>query len=83
MTEAPGSVTDDWETVIVNASIEDVTGRYPFIDPEYIETTDEAALTAWEVLQAFYSLLPQLDSEVKSKEFNLWTESYGVSRSKK
>ncbi|KAF2497731.1 peptidase S10, serine carboxypeptidase [Lophium mytilinum] len=77
MTEAPGSLTDDWEAVIVNASVEAVTGRFPFIDPEYIETTDEAAAAAWHVLQGFYSALPQLDSGVKSKEFNLWTESYG------
>ena len=41
------------------------------------DTTDLAAAAAWEVLQAFYSALPQLDSKVQSTKFNLWTESYG------
>jgi carboxypeptidase D len=36
-----------------------------------------AAVAAWEVMQAFYSALPQLDSKVESTQFNLWTESYG------
>lgn len=42
-----------------------------------VDTTDLAAHAAWEALQGFYSALPQLDSEIKSKSFNLWTESYG------
>jgi carboxypeptidase C (cathepsin A) len=40
-------------------------------------TTDEAAVAAWHVLQGFLANLPQLDSQIKSKTFNLWTESYG------
>lgn len=40
-------------------------------------TTDEAAVGAWHVLQGFLANLPQLDSQIKSKTFNLWTESYG------
>ena len=36
-----------------------------------------AAMAAWEVLQAFYGALPQLDSKIKSTQFNLATESYG------
>lgn len=43
----------------------------------FIDTTDIAARATWEVLQGFLGGLSQLDSEVKSKEFNLWTESYG------
>lgn len=43
----------------------------------FTDTTDIAARATWEVLQGFLSGLSQLDSEVKSKEFNLWTESYG------
>ena len=34
-------------------------------------------MSAWEILQAFYGALPQLDSKVKSTQFNLFTESYG------
>jgi hypothetical protein len=52
-------------------------GRFPVFDPFRYDTTDLAAVAAWEILQGFYSALPQLDSKVKSKEFNLWTESYG------
>lgn len=41
------------------------------------DTTELAAMAAWEVLQGFYSALPQLSSKVQSTEFNLMTESYG------
>ncbi|CAK47097.1 uncharacterized protein An16g09010, partial [Aspergillus niger] len=62
---------------VENASFAGVQGRYPVIDATIIDTTDIAARATWEVLQGFLSGLSQLDSEVKSKEFNLWTESYG------
>lgn len=41
------------------------------------DTTDLAARAAWEVVQGFLGGLPDLDSKIKSKSFNLWTESYG------
>ncbi|GKZ33466.1 hypothetical protein AbraIFM66950_003364 [Aspergillus brasiliensis] len=63
--------------VVENASFAGVQGRYPVIDATIIDTTDIAARATWEVLQGFLGGLSQLDSEVKSKEFNLWTESYG------
>lgn len=52
-------------------------GRYPVINATELDTTDLAAVAAYHVLQGFFSALPQLDSDVKSKDFNLWTESYG------
>jgi carboxypeptidase C (cathepsin A) len=48
-----------------------------FSDHPITDTTELAAIAAWEIMQGFYSALPQLDSEVQSKEFNLFTESYG------
>ena len=54
-----------------------VDGNYPVVDAAEIPTTDLAAVATWHVLQAFLSALPQLDSNVQSKTFNLWTESYG------
>lgn len=54
-----------------------VDGRYPTINASAIDTTDLAAMAAWEVIQGFYSMLPQLDSNVSLTEFNLATESYG------
>lgn len=41
------------------------------------DTTNLAAEATWEVLQGFLGALPKLDSKIKSKSFNLWTESYG------
>jgi hypothetical protein len=70
----------------LNATEAPPTGRYPILDPinrGEIDTTDLAAIAAWEILQGFLSALPQLDPEVgigadcKEKEFNLATESYG------
>lgn len=61
----------------LNSSEAPVTGRFPFINNTKIDTTDLAAIAAWEVIQAFVSALPQLSSNVTSKVFNLATESYG------
>lgn len=55
----------------------DSPSGYPVIDATAIDTTDLAAISAWHILQGFYSGLPQLDSKVGSKSFNLFTESYG------
>jgi len=74
--EAEGSL-DPFSGVFVNASVAPPNGRYAVGDVKDLDTTDKAAVAAYQVLQAFYSALPLLDSEVKSKEFNLWTESYG------
>ena len=56
-----------------------VDGRYPVINATELDTTELAAIATWQVLQAFLSALPQLNSRVgnEEKEFNLWTESYG------
>ena len=53
------------------------TGRYSYVDPYRFSTTKLAAVGTWEVLQAFIENLPSLDATVKSRTFNLWTESYG------
>ncbi|KKZ63829.1 carboxypeptidase D [[Emmonsia] crescens] len=56
-----------------------VQGRFASHECSHLttDTSDEAAVTVWNVLQGFYSALPQLDSDIKSRSFNLWTESYG------
>lgn len=41
------------------------------------DTTNLAAKATWEVLQGFLGGLPKMDARIKSKSFNLWTESYG------
>jgi hypothetical protein len=41
------------------------------------DTTNLAAEATWEVLQGFLGGLHKLDPKIKSKSFNLWTESYG------
>jgi hypothetical protein len=71
-----GSI-DSFTGSFVPASVGGVDGRWPTIDPTAIDTTNLAAMAAWEVLQGFYSALPQLDSRVESTTFNLFTESYG------
>ncbi|KAK7911776.1 hypothetical protein PG985_014257 [Apiospora marii] len=54
------------------------TGRFSGIQNDYTtDTTALAAVTAWEVMQAFFGTLPRLDPTVKSRRFHLWTESYG------
>lgn len=68
---------DEYFGAFLNASEAPVNGRYPVINNTKIDTTDLAAAAAWEVIQAFYTGLPSLDSNVTSKVFNLATESYG------
>ncbi|OTB00955.1 hypothetical protein M426DRAFT_323843 [Hypoxylon sp. CI-4A] len=59
----------------VNSSTPD--GRYSDVDPYRTDTTELAAKGTWEILQGFIEELPVLDATVKSRSFNLWTESYG------
>ncbi|KAI0008006.1 peptidase [Xylariaceae sp. FL0662B] len=68
-------VVDNTTGLPVNSSNPD--GRYSDVDPYRTDTTDLAAIGTWEVLQAFIQNLPALDETVKSRNFNLWTESYG------
>ncbi|KAK9577274.1 hypothetical protein V6Z98_008104 [Aspergillus fumigatus] len=72
----PGSL-NPFTGVFENASSAGIQGRYPVIDATLIDTTDLAAHAAWEILQGFMGGLPQLDHRIKSKDFSLWTESYG------
>lgn len=65
--------TGDFE----NASFAGAQGRYPVINASALDTTDLSAVAAWHVLQGFLGGLPQLDAQIASKDFNLWTESYG------
>ncbi|KOC10581.1 hypothetical protein AFLA70_151g001881 [Aspergillus flavus AF70] len=74
--KGPGSI-NEWTGSYQDPSIAEVEGRFAIIDPSKYDTTDRAAVVAWEALQAFYGALPQLDAKVTSREFNLWTESYG------
>ena len=68
---------NDYNGDVENGTFAGIDGRWPNINQTAVETTDQAAMAAWHVLQGFYSALPQLDNTVASTEFNLWTESYG------
>ncbi|KAK4495036.1 hypothetical protein PRZ48_013363 [Zasmidium cellare] len=66
----------------LNTSQADPTGTWSTLLPDNegeIDTTDLAAISAWEVLQGFLQALPQLHANRawQPKKFNLWTESYG------
>ncbi|KAI9747123.1 MAG: hypothetical protein M1835_002213, partial [Candelina submexicana] len=67
------NITGDFQ----NSTIGGIDGRYAVINASAVSTTELAAIATWEVLQGFYSVLPQLDSNVTSTDFHLWTESYG------
>lgn len=63
--------------LVENSTQATPNGRYPVINATEIDTTELAAMAAWEVIQGFYGGISQLDSNVSSKVFNLATESYG------
>lgn len=62
---------------LYNASYGPPDGRWPSQNNTKIDTTDLAAIAAWEIVQGFLAGLPQLASNVTSRQFNLATESYG------
>ena len=74
--EAPASVNQD-TGLPQNASYGPVDGEYAFIDPLKVDTTDLAAAGTWDILQGLLDALPEFDSAVQNRTFNLWTESYG------
>ncbi|KAK8153931.1 Alpha/Beta hydrolase protein [Phyllosticta citrichinensis] len=52
-------------------------GRRADIDPYAYDTTEKAAVAAWDVVQAFFAGLPKLSPTIsKDAEFNMWGESY-------
>ena len=75
-TEIAGSIDPD-TGLPQNSSYGPVDGEYSVVDPLRTTTTDMAAVGAYHILQGFLSNLPQLDGQVASRSFNLWTESYG------
>ncbi|KAL9083443.1 MAG: hypothetical protein Q9165_008519 [Trypethelium subeluteriae] len=76
-TEEVGTL-NNFTGVFENDTLGSDYGRWPVIDPTVLDTTDLAAAAAFHILQGFLSALPQLDNGIdQSKEFNLWTESYG------
>ncbi|KAJ5577808.1 uncharacterized protein N7459_006772 [Penicillium hispanicum] len=72
----PGSL-NPLTGVFEDADFAGVQGRYPVIDATLLDTTNLAVEATWEVLQGFLGGLSKLDGNIKSKSFNLWTESYG------
>lgn len=76
-TESVGALDDYFGALLeptkkFNATTE---GRYPTVDyVNDINTSALAAEAAWEIIQGFYDGLDQLDHNIKSSKFNLWTE---------
>lgn len=63
---------------ILSADLANVTGVWPVVnDSTIIDTSEDAAVAAWDIVQGFYSALPSLNPRIKSKEFHLWTVSWG------
>ncbi|KAF2852517.1 alpha/beta-hydrolase [Plenodomus tracheiphilus IPT5] len=67
-----------------NSSAWPATGRWPLSEPlntGTIDTTDLAAVATWHVFQALLATIPKFDAKLgplsPSREFNLFTESYG------
>lgn len=74
--KAPGSLDPIFGSY-QDASEAPVDGRYPVINATAIDTTELAAIAAWEVIQGFLSGASELAPELQSRVFNLATESYG------
>lgn len=72
-----GSI-DEASGQFLSADLANATGIWPVVNKTtVIDTSEDAAAAAWDIVQAFYSALPTLNPKIKSKEFHLWTVSYG------
>lgn len=52
-------------------------GRFPTANYLAVNSTELAAVDAWNTIQTFYASLPEINPEIKSKTFHLATQSYG------
>ncbi|OMP88222.1 Carboxypeptidase S1-like protein B [Diplodia seriata] len=69
---------DEYTGQFLSADLANATGVWPVVnETTVIDTSEDAAVAAWDIVQAFYSALPTLNPKIKSKEFHLWTVSYG------
>ncbi|OMP81760.1 Carboxypeptidase S1-like protein A [Diplodia seriata] len=75
--EEVGYLDPTYLTVDATGGADEKEGRFAVIDPTKQDNSRLAAVTAWELVQGFYSALPQLDAEIDSADFHLWTESFG------
>ncbi|KAB5580577.1 serine carboxypeptidase-domain-containing protein [Coniochaeta sp. 2T2.1] len=51
--------------------------KYLVLNATATDTSRRAAMAAWKAVQAFLAELPRMSPRVASRDFNLWTESYG------
>ncbi|GMF70691.1 unnamed protein product [Aspergillus oryzae] len=58
-------------------------GRWSVINVTALDTSRLAAESAWELLQGFYSALPNLDADVESTDFNLCFSTYFYEQNEK
>ncbi|KAI2485110.1 carboxypeptidase S1 [Pyrenophora tritici-repentis] len=82
--EGVGSLNEYTGDFLYNSTRNPADGRYPILDPlneGTIDTTDLAAAATWNVFQALLATIPKFDAKIgalnHSREFNLFTESYG------
>ncbi|EKG10359.1 RTA-like protein [Macrophomina phaseolina MS6] len=69
---------DELSGQFLNASLANVTGIWPVVnETTIIDTTGDAVVAAWSYVQAFYSALTSINPKIKSKDFHLWTVSWG------
>lgn len=68
---------DIWPPNVTSLPFGGTFGRWPLIDASAVDTTDLAAIAAYHTIQGLFCNLPQFDPEIRSRSFNLWTESYG------
>ncbi|KNG81454.1 carboxypeptidase S1 [Aspergillus nomiae NRRL 13137] len=73
----PCQINSTFDDYINPYSWNEVSNLLFLSQPLGVDTTNLAAEAAWEILQGFLGGLPKLDSRIKSKDFSLWTESYG------
>lgn len=62
---------------IIGQSVSPIALVVPTGTNKVSDSTALAAVDAWKAVQTFYSSLPKLNSNIKSKTFNLATQSYG------
>ncbi|KAK0609170.1 Carboxypeptidase S1-like protein A [Lasiodiplodia hormozganensis] len=69
---------EDGSPVIGPMSNTSVDGRWAVVDPDRTNTTEAAAIGAWQIIQVLLGVAEETkDTRLSNRTFNLWTQQYG------
>lgn len=77
--ESYGDGTHEDDTGVIGPmSNTSADGRWAVVDPDRTNTTEAAAIGAWQIIQVLLGVAEETkDTRLSNRTFNLWTQQYG------